>query len=363
MPVTDTSARLALPLLQAAQAQKHITHNEALARLDLLVQLTVQEFDAATPPVTPQEGQVWATGASPGGEWTDQPNMLAAWVNAGWLFIAPQAGWQASDPATGALWVRTGGQWVLATPQTLDNLDGIGIATSSDAFNRLAVASEATLLTHAGAGHQLKINKAAATDTASLLFQTGFGGRAEMGTAGSDDFEIKVSPDGAAFFTGAAFESATGQVSFPNGALVSGAQAYHRANLLGTVAQSGGAPTGAAIERGSNANGEYVRFADGTQICWHSATSGSVTQFGAGTFGNPYSSSGMAWNYPAGFVTAPVVHVQVDTGSLTGSARRLVAIIGVVTPLSTSDITVSRFSGDSTPSTPTLHQCAVGRWF
>lgn len=40
-----------------------------------------------------------------------------------------------------------------------------------------------------------------------------------------------------------------------------------RGNILGTVSQSGGIPTGAVIERGSNANGEYVKFADGTAIC------------------------------------------------------------------------------------------------
>lgn len=40
-----------------------------------------------------------------------------------------------------------------------------------------------------------------------------------------------------------------------------------RAGLLGPVSQSGGVPTGAVIERGANANGDYVRFADGTQIC------------------------------------------------------------------------------------------------
>ncbi|ETU80520.1 hypothetical protein Q094_06066, partial [Pseudomonas aeruginosa PS42] len=45
---------------------------------------------------------------------------------------------------------------------------------------------------------------------------------------------------------------------------------FHTGNILGTVSQSGGAPTGAIIERGSNANGEYVRFADGTQICTNS---------------------------------------------------------------------------------------------
>lgn len=39
------------------------------------------------------------------------------------------------------------------------------------------------------------------------------------------------------------------------------------ADILGPVSQAGGIPSGAIIERGSNANGEYVRFADGTQIC------------------------------------------------------------------------------------------------
>jgi len=57
-------------------------------------------------------------------------------------------------------------------------------------------------------------------------------------------------------------------------------KAFRRGNILGTVSQVGGIPTGAIIERGSNANGEYVRFADGTQICWgsRSIAFGSDTQ-------------------------------------------------------------------------------------
>ena len=39
------------------------------------------------------------------------------------------------------------------------------------------------------------------------------------------------------------------------------------ADILGIVSQSGGVPTGAIIERGSNASGKYVKFADGTMIC------------------------------------------------------------------------------------------------
>ena len=72
----------------------------------------------------------------------------------------------------------------------------IGINATADATNRLAVKSAATLFDNAGAGHQHKINKAAAGDTASLLFQAGSSGRAEMGLAGDDNFHVKVSADG-----------------------------------------------------------------------------------------------------------------------------------------------------------------------
>ena len=58
--MSDTSNRLALPLIAPSQAQKHVTHNEALALLDILVQLAVEEVQATTPPSAPQEGQVWA---------------------------------------------------------------------------------------------------------------------------------------------------------------------------------------------------------------------------------------------------------------------------------------------------------------
>lgn len=56
------------------------------------------------------------------------------------------------------------------------------------------------------------------------------------------------------------------------------------AAILGTVSQSGGVPTGAIIQKGSNANGDYVRFADGTQICWQEVTGvkATTTAYGSG---------------------------------------------------------------------------------
>ena len=47
---------------------------------------------------------------------------------------------------------------------------------------------------------------------------------------------------------------------------------YTQRNVLGTVSESGGVPTGAIIERGSNANGEFVKYADGTLIMRRVAT-------------------------------------------------------------------------------------------
>ena len=198
--MSEISARLALPYLQPAQAQKHVTHNEALARLDVLVQLGVEGFDAQTPPADPPEGAVWGLGPAPTGAWDGQAGALAAFVDGGWLFFAPAAGWRAWDKAQGALFVFTGGAWVnVSGAPDLDNLPGVGVNTASDPINRLAVAAQATLLSHEGAGHQLKVNKAAPGDTASLLFQSDWSGRAEMGLAGNDDFSVKVSADGSAW--------------------------------------------------------------------------------------------------------------------------------------------------------------------
>ena len=208
----DRSPALDLPYLLPSQAQKHVTHNDALQRLDTLVQLCVEGFDQATPPALPEEGRAYALGPNPIGVWAAQAHSIAVFQNATWAFITPQIGWRAFGRSEGAFRIWTGTTWKPPVPE-LDNLDHLGIGTSADAVNRLAVAADASLLSHDGAGHQLKVNKATPTDTASLLFQTGWSGRAEMGLAGNDDFALKVSADGAAWTTGLSVAAATGTVS------------------------------------------------------------------------------------------------------------------------------------------------------
>ena len=89
--------------------------------------------------------------------------------------------------------------WVIRSTGRLCSVSVIPSLARRLGTNRLAVSAPATLLTHAGNGHQLKLNKAASGDTASLLYQTNWSGRAEMGLTGDDHFRLKVSADGAAW--------------------------------------------------------------------------------------------------------------------------------------------------------------------
>jgi hypothetical protein len=210
----DATDKLQLPLLLPAQAQKHVTHNEALVRLDTLVQLRLRSLGATIPPAAPEAGETHALGSGATGAWAGQDNRLASYSDGAWQFFIPQDGWLAVSETDNRLYVHSGGQWVRAVGAG-DNLSGIGVGTAADPINRLAVASPASLFTHVGTDHRLNVNKATPGDTASLLFQTGWSGRAEMGLAGNDGFSIKVSADGSTWTTGLAVDSATGHVSAP----------------------------------------------------------------------------------------------------------------------------------------------------
>jgi hypothetical protein len=119
--------------------------------------------------------------------------------------------------------------------------------------------------------------------------------------------------------------------------------------LLGTVAQAAGVPTGAVIERGANANGEYVRYADGTQICTRiglSATNASTA------LGSVFRSADVTWSYPLVFVAAPVVSGSVDNSDcwLTTGTPGVASCV------------VRALAGASKSSALALRLMAVGRW-
>ena len=90
--MTETTPRLALPLLAAGQAQKEMSHNEALSRLDLLVQAAAAAIGEDVPPAAPEPGRCWIVGDSPEGAWAGHAGEVAGWTEGGWRFAAPREG-------------------------------------------------------------------------------------------------------------------------------------------------------------------------------------------------------------------------------------------------------------------------------
>ncbi len=335
--MSDQSPVLALPYIQPSQAQKHVTHNAALRILDALVQLSVEAL-LSDPPIAPEPGARYIVGQAATGDWAGRDGAVALWQETGWQFHIAQAGWRAWRRDSRDMWLYDGGVWdVLTTlPETVPQL---GVNAAPDMTNRFATSAEASLFTHEGGGHQIKINKSTPAETASLLFQTGWTGHAEMGISGSDDFAIKVSGDGALWHTALSVDAQSGAPDLATGATIGGQAAYGRGNVLGPVSETAGQPTGAVIERGSTGQGGYVRFADGTQIC-----TGDVTTS---------ASAGVIWTFPRPFAAAP--HV---TGTMVVAAPQFLTADAA----GTGDVTLHGWDHGGARIAAPAQVVATGRW-
>ncbi len=217
-----STTHLGLPLIAAAQAQKHVTHNEALQVLDALVQLAVADSDRTAPPASPGEGDRHIVAAGATGAWSGHEGEIAAFLSGGWVFVAPRRGFVALEAAGNRLLIHDGADWQdLSTALRPQNLVRLGVNATADDTNRLAVGSPAVLLSHVPASEggsgdmRLTVNRETAADTASLVFQSGWSGRAELGLAGDDAFRLKVSADGAAWIGAMTVDPATGRLSLP----------------------------------------------------------------------------------------------------------------------------------------------------
>ncbi|MCL3883981.1 DUF2793 domain-containing protein [Marivita sp. GX14005] len=358
--MSQTTPILTLPYIQPSQAQKHVTHNEALRSLDALVQLSVQSRSLTEAPESAAPGARFIVAGGATGAWAGQDHAVALAENGGWIFFPPNPGWRAWIEDEGAEAVWQSGAWQGAAGATALP-DRLGLGTPPDAEARLAVAAPGTVLSHEGAGHRLKLNKAGTGDTASLLFQSDWTGYAEMGLAGEDAFSIKVS-DGSAWTTALRFDPASGAAS---GAAVSdgpddpdpaklmrAGDGYLKGTLLGPVSQdAGGMPTGAVIERGSNANGDYVRFADGTQICTSPGIATGAIDTPAGAL---FQSGHLAWTFPAGFAPGRPPILTGESGN-TGAWPCFAPHGGLSTGLKATALI-------AIPGGLTLRLCAIGRW-
>lgn len=246
MPTDDKTPLLDLPYLAAGQAQKHVSVNETLRRLDALVLLSVISATQASPPASPAEGDRFIIPAGAQGAWSGQAGKIACFQDGVWAFFAPKEGWVAWVRGIETLYVYRSNAWSAAL-DSLQNAKMIGINATADTINRLSLSSPATLLSHAGAGHQLTVNKAQTNHSASIVFQTNYSGRAEVGLAGNDDLSLKLSPNGSSWTTAMTLAQ-NGNIGIgtasPSGALEARRPA---ARMLVTHDGTGGSEAGVAI--------------------------------------------------------------------------------------------------------------------
>ena len=231
--MSDATPRLGLPWLMPARAQKHVTLNEALGRLDALVQAGVESRTTAQQPEDLEEGAAYILPASPAGQ--DWDGFLEAdlvyFQDGAWRRVSARAGLTAWVADEAALVMFDGAAWrgFAEAITILSDLTGFGLGTAPDSGNPFAAKLNAALWTARFAGEggtgdlRYTLNKEAQGNVLSLLFQSAWSGRAEIGLTGSDDLSIKVSPDGAAWSTALSIDRSNGAVALARADIGSGA--------------------------------------------------------------------------------------------------------------------------------------------
>ena len=210
--MTELTPNLSLPLLLPSQAQKHITHNEALTVLDMLCQLTAKTEGTNTPPTSPEDGDVHLLGAAPTGDWDGQANTVAAYDGSGWRFVTPQTGWRAFvESYGGRLMYFDGTEWVALEGGSggggsFDGeVEALGIGTAADTATPLTARLNTALFTalpttESGTGSMtMTLNKETNGSDLGLLFQNGAQSVAQLGLFGDDEMKLNVSLDGSTF--------------------------------------------------------------------------------------------------------------------------------------------------------------------
>ncbi|WP_240885562.1 DUF2793 domain-containing protein [Sphingomonas sp. SFZ2018-12] len=106
----DKTPRFSLPMLYAGQAQKELTHNEALVAIDTLLHLVVRGT-TGLPPEDPTPGDCWIVGAPATDVWTGREGQIATWTTGGWRHHVPTVGMSAWSIVDGVMLTWLGAEW------------------------------------------------------------------------------------------------------------------------------------------------------------------------------------------------------------------------------------------------------------
>lgn len=189
----DRTLNLNLPLLQPAQAAKHITINESLVAIDAAAQTRLSGVDQNSPPDERSIGHTYATGLNSSGAWTLHPHSLAVDLGTDWRFISLQPGFRAVDLSDLSFILWTGSEWQPVGDRSgTQQFTSLGVGTGAAPGQTLTVEGASALLTADADDFRLSLNRSGESDVSSVLWQTGFVTKAEVGLLESDRLTVRT---------------------------------------------------------------------------------------------------------------------------------------------------------------------------
>jgi len=145
----DITPNLELPYIMAAQAQKHITHNEAVRALDALVQIVVADMDLTVPPSSPLNGDRYIPASGASGAWVGKEGQIAAFQDNVWIFYQPQEGWLVWVSDENQLYVYDGTNWTVYSGSGFGSASATLNSGANGASTRFELAEEELILSGA----------------------------------------------------------------------------------------------------------------------------------------------------------------------------------------------------------------------
>lgn len=162
--MTQQTANIQFVYLAPAQAQKHVTLNENLRRLDALLQLSAVSATISAQPASPTNGAVYILPpGKTGTAWGAMANWaLAYWRDGAWEQIAPREGWLAYAQDADQMLVYTGTAWAqFGSGVTDGNKGAITVSGSAWSINANAIGTSQIA---SGAVTYAKIQNLSASD-------------------------------------------------------------------------------------------------------------------------------------------------------------------------------------------------------
>ncbi len=321
--MSNLTEHLQLPFLLPSQAQKHVTHNEALEVLDRLTFLAVLARETVNPPASPESGNMWIAGTDAQQDWEGKDGQVALFNGSDWVFQVPRAGWLAFVMAEMRFCYFDGAQWLDLGADQTDNIEALMVSLNGAQIGGSTLSvhgSESRFVAKPGESDDIRlmIEKTTEPATASLIFQTGAEGRAEIGLAGDDDMSVRVSSDGSSWIDALRIDHASGMALFTANAEIGGDLA-----VKGSFEMQSNFPNIVITDSDSVGNAHTtsvsLRDATGEEKAWFGLGSGSNSAF---TFLSHYpdgfSFNAYGGNYPIDFLQNGASRLRIHTNGYVG---------------------------------------------